>query len=150
MRAVIQRVSKASVHIGGQAHASIGKGLLIFLGIEAGDGAGDLGWLAAKIVRQRIFEDAEGRMNLSLPEISGETLIISQFTLHASTQKGSRPSFHRAEKPERARELYEAFVEEFAKLSGGLVKTGIFAADMQVELVNDGPVTLILDSRLKE
>jgi len=150
MRAVLQRVRKAAVYIDGQSHASIGRGLLVFLGIQAADTGDDLSWLASKIVRQRIFEDAEGKMNLSLPEIQGEALVISQFTLHASTQKGTRPSFHRAEKPERARELYDCFVREFAKISGVPVKTGIFAADMQVELINDGPVTLILDSRMKE
>lgn len=150
MRAVIQRVCSASVSINHQVHSSIKSGLLILLGIETGDGSQDLAWLISKIARLRLFADTQGEMNLTLREAQGEALIVSQFTLLASTQKGARPSFHRAARPEQAKLLYQEFIEKFQTTSSCKVKSGVFAADMQVELINDGPVTLILDSKLKE
>ncbi len=150
MRAVIQRVSKASVSIEGKPVSVIGSGLLILLGIEESDTPADAEWLSGKIVRLRIFRDREGRMNLSLADTGGELLVISQFTLHASTKKGNRPSYVRAAKPETAIPLYEAFVEKLEAVSGRPVKTGEFGAYMQVELINDGPVTILIDSRSRE
>lgn len=150
MRAVIQRVRSASVSINNHVHSSIQAGLLILLGIEAGDDSTDLSWLSTKIARQRIFADAQGDMDLTLQEVQGESLIVSQFTLFASTQKGSRPSFQRAAKSEHANLLYEEFITKFRIASNCPVKSGVFAADMQVQLINDGPITLILDSKLKE
>jgi D-tyrosyl-tRNA(Tyr) deacylase len=150
MRAVIQRVTEASVHISGKQHARIGKGLLILLGVGEEDVLEDIVWLAAKIAGMRIFSDAEGAMNLSLNDVNGEALVVSQFTLYASTRKGNRPSFIRAAKPEYASKLYEIFCKQLSKEMSRTVKTGIFAADMKVELINDGPVTILIDSRNRE
>ncbi len=150
MRAVIQRVSSAAVHIKQRDPAAIGRGLLILLGIEEEDEASDIDWLCKKISQMRIFGDEEGRMNRSVQDIDGELLVISQFTLHASTKKGNRPSFIRAARPEGAIPLYEQFVKELRTASGRPVQTGVFAAYMQVELVNDGPITIIIDSKNRE
>ncbi len=150
MRALIQRVSSASVTIDGAVHAAIGGGLLILTGIEAADGAEDIEWLTGKIARLRIFGDEHGQMNLSLAETGGEVLVVSQFTLHASTKKGNRPSFIRAARPEQAVPAYEAFCEALSRELGRPVATGVFAADMKVALVNDGPVTIWIDSRARE
>ena len=150
MRAVIQRVSKASVIIGGKIKSSIGIGLLILLGIEESDNKEDIEWLCGKIYRLRIFNDSAGIMNLSLQEITGEILVISQFTLHASTKKGNRPSYIKAAKPEIAIPLYEEFINQMNKETGKEIQTGIFGADMKVELINDGPVTIIIDTKNKE
>jgi len=150
MRAVIQRVSSASVTIDGGTVAAIGTGLLILLGIEEGDDAGDIAWLAAKIVRMRIFPDDAGLMNLSLLDCGGEAIVVSQFTLHASTKKGNRPSFIRAARPEISEPLYRQFCEAFETESGKPAGRGRFAADMKVALVNDGPVTIVIDSKDRE
>jgi D-tyrosyl-tRNA(Tyr) deacylase len=150
MRALVQRVSGAAVAVDGSERARIGRGLLVLLGVEAGDGDEDLDWLCGKVHRLRIFPDERGRMSLALPDIAGEALVISQFTLLASTAQGNRPDFLRAEKPERARQLYEAFALRLAGLLGRPVPTGVFAADMAVSLVNDGPVTIAIDSRRRE
>lgn len=150
MRALLQRVSRASVTADGVASGQIGTGLLILLGIEAADTAQDIPWLVAKIAALRIFPDQEGVMNRSLLEVEGEALVVSQFTLHASTKKGNRPSYIRAARPEQAVPLYEAFVEELKHTLSGRVATGRFGANMQVELVNDGPVTIWIDTLNKE
>jgi D-tyrosyl-tRNA(Tyr) deacylase len=150
MRAVVQRVSEASVAIGGKVAGRIGRGLLVLVGVEAGDSRSDAEWLAAKIVALRIFPDHEGKMNRSLVEAGGEALVVSQFTLHASTKNGNRPSFVRAAQPDEAVPLYEWFVAEIERGQGRPVARGVFAADMQVALVNDGPVTIIIDSRSRE
>ena len=150
MRAVIQRVSQAEVHVDGQEISSISNGLLIFLGIEPSDNQEDIDWLVKKIVNLRIFNDDSGVMNLSLIDQAGEALIISQFTLHASTKKGNRPSYIRAAKPEIAIPLYEDFIVEIEKQLGKAVGKGIFGADMKVSLLNDGPVTIVVDSKNKE
>ena len=150
MRAVIQRVSRASVSINGKLTSSITEGLLILLGIEDADGPEDAEWLAGKITRLRVFRDSGGVMNLSVQDISGEVLIISQFTLHASTKKGNRPSYIRSAGPDKAIPLYEHFISLMEKESPGKVFTGEFGAYMQVELVNDGPVTINIDTRNKE
>lgn len=150
MRVVIQRVSEASVSIGGAVHSQIGRGLLVLLGVESDDATEDAAWLASKLCQMRIFSDADGKMNLSVLDITGEVLVVSQFTLHASTKKGNRPSFIRAARPEQAIPLYESFVREVETLLGRPVKTGVFAADMQVALVNDGPVTITMDSKARE
>ncbi len=150
MRAVIQRVSEASVSIDGQVRAAIGPGLLVLVGIEEADTAEDIEWLAGKIVRLRIFADAQGLMNRSVQEVGGSILVVSQFTLHASTKKGNRPSFIRAARPEVAVPLYEAFVRQLSQVLGKPVPTGEFGAMMQVALVNDGPVTIIIDTKTKE
>jgi len=150
MRAVIQRVTQASVSIEGKLHAKIGNGLMILLGIEESDVLEDIIWLAAKIANMRIFSDDKGMMNRSLNELFGEVLVISQFTLYANTKKGNRPSFIRAAKPEYATKLYEMFCLQLAKEQSKPVKTGIFGADMQVSLINDGPVTIIMDSKQRE
>jgi len=150
MRVVIQRVAQAAVTIDNKIRAAIGKGLLVLVGIEDADDAEDIEWLSAKIVHLRIFDDAEGVMNCSVKETGGELLLISQFTLHAATKKGNRPSYIRASKPEKAVPLYEKMI---ARLEAGLGKpigTGIFGADMKVSLCNDGPVTIIIDSKNKE
>lgn len=147
MRAVIQRVSEASVMIHGKVHGHISKGLLVLLGIEESDEKKDADWLAAKIVGMRIFNDDEGLMNLSLKEVDGDILLISQFTLHAKTKKGNRPSFITAAKPEKAVPLYEYFIQQTETLFNKKIQTGIFGADMKVLLVNDGPVTIIIDSQ---
>lgn len=150
MRAVVQRVTRASVTIDGNIRASIGGGLLVLVGIEDSDSAEDVEWLSGKIVRMRIFGDEQGVMNLSVAEAGGDVLVVSQFTLHASTKKGNRPSYIRASKPEFAVPMYEAFVAQVEKDLGKPVGTGIFGADMQVELLNDGPVTIIVDTKNKE
>lgn len=150
MRAVIQRVQKASVSIDGCVKSSIGNGLLILLGIEESDREQDGEWLSGKIVRLRVFRDANGVMNLSLLDVKGELLVISQFTLHASTKKGNRPSYIRAAKPELAIPLYEKFIHQLETDTGQKVMTGEFGAYMQVELVNDGPVTILIDSKNRE
>lgn len=147
MRAVIQRVSAASVTIAGQISGQIGAGLLVLLGIESlDDDATDIEWLTNKIVQMRIFSDADGKMNQSLLQTGGGMLVVSQFTLHASTKKGNRPSFIRAARPDQAIPLYEQFVASVQE-RGVSVATGEFGADMQVELINDGPVTIIIDSK---
>jgi D-tyrosyl-tRNA(Tyr) deacylase len=150
VRAVIQRVQHASVSIGGKVKSSIGAGLLVLLGIEESDAEPDVEWLSGKIARLRVFRDQEGVMNLSLQDIPGEVLVISQFTLHASTKKGNRPSYIRAARPETAIPLYEKFVQQLEKDSGRRVMTGEFGAYMQVELLNDGPVTILIDSHNRE
>ncbi len=150
MRVVIQRVRTASVEIGGACKASIGPGLLIFLGIEEADGPEDAKWLAVKIAKLRIFGDDQGLMNRSVQDISGGLLVVSQFTLHAATKKGNRPSFIRAARPDQAIPLYEMFTTLLQGESGQDVYTGEFGADMQVSLINDGPVTIWMDSKAKE
>lgn len=147
MKVVIQRVKEASVSIDGQVTAQIGAGLLILLGIEAEDGAEDIDWLVKKIAAMRIFSDEAGLMNLAITDIGGEFLVVSQFTLHASTKKGNRPSFIQAARPEQAIPLYEQFVRALQQTSGLSVQTGSFGADMKVALVNDGPVTIVMDSK---
>ena len=150
MRAVIQRVTHASVVIGEHVKSEITHGMLILLGIEHDDGEGDIQWLCGKISKLRIFDDTEGVMNLALPDVEGDALVVSQFTLHASTRKGNRPSYIRAARPETAIPLYEKFVAELQLGLGRSVKTGEFGAMMEIALVNDGPVTIIMDSKLKE
>lgn len=150
MRAVIQRVSEAAVVIGGRPVSAIGRGLLVLLGIEAGDAREDGEWLAGKIARMRIFADADDKMNLAVAEAGGGVIVVSQFTLHASTKKGNRPSFIRAAQPELAEPLYEEFCVMLERELGGPVGRGVFAADMKVSLVNDGPVTIVMDSRARE
>lgn len=150
MRLVIQRVSTASVTIEGKIVGQIGQGLLILAGIEAADSTEDASWLAQKVTQMRIFSDAEGKMNLSVKDIAGEILAVSQFTLHASTKKGNRPSFIRAARPEQAIPLYEQFLTLLEAELGKPVARGVFGADMQVALVNDGPVTICMDSQARE
>lgn len=150
MRAVIQRVTQASVTIDGQVRAAIGPGLLVLVGIEEADGPEDIEWLAGKIVRLRIFADDQGLMNRSVQEVGGKILVVSQFTLHASTKKGNRPSYIRAARPEVAQPLYEALVRRLGELLGQPVATGEFGAQMQVALVNDGPVTILIDTKSRE
>lgn len=149
MITVIQRVSSASVTIGGTVKSSIQNGLLILLGIEDADGAGDIEWLANKIVNLRIFNDEGGVMNLSIKDVNGDIIVVSQFTLHASTKKGNRPSYLKASRTEVAIPLYESFVETIGSQLGKPVQTGEFGADMNVALVNDGPVTIVIDSKNK-
>ena len=150
MRAVIQRVTKASVTIAGKVHASIEDGLLVFLGIEDSDTEEDIEWLSNKIVNLRIFNDGNGVMNIPVTEIDGDILLISQFTLHASTKKGNRPSYIRASKPDLAIPLYEKMIQQLSRDMEKIIKTGIFGADMKVELLNDGPVTIVIDTKMKE
>ncbi len=150
MRVVLQRVSEASVAIHGAVVGRIGRGLVLLVGCEPTDGPDDIDWLAAKLVQLRIFDDAQGGMNHSLLEIGGDLLLVSQFTLFASTRKGTRPSWHRAAKPEVARPLYEALHTRLESVLGRPVSTGEFGADMKVSLVNDGPVTLLIDSKARE
>lgn len=150
MRAVIQRVSESSVTIDGKIKSKITNGLMVLLGIEDADGDEDINWLSAKIVNLRIFNDANGIMNLSVKEIDGNILLVSQFTLQASTKKGNRPSYIRASKPEIAVPLYEKMIERLAQELGKPIETGEFGADMKVGLINDGPVTIFMDTRNKE
>jgi D-tyrosyl-tRNA(Tyr) deacylase len=150
MRAVIQRVSEASVTIDHEVKSSIRRGLLVLLGIEEADKQEDIDWLSSKIARLRIFNDENGVMNLSVIETGGEILVVSQFTLHASTKKGNRPSYIRAAKPDIAIPLYEQFVKQLKIESGLTVMTGEFGAMMEIKLVNEGPVTIIIDTKLKE
>lgn len=150
MRLVIQRVSHASVTINQVVKSAIGEGLLILVGIEESDGKEDIEWLSKKVVNLRIFDDEDGVMNKSILDISGEILIISQFTLHASTKKGNRPSYIKAAKGEIAEPLYKEFCKEVSKDLGKEVGTGEFGADMKVELLNNGPVTILMDTKNKE
>ncbi|MDZ4845475.1 MAG: D-aminoacyl-tRNA deacylase [Chitinophagales bacterium] len=150
MRVVIQRVKEASVEIDRQIKSSIQRGLLVLAGFEETDTAEDLEWLSKKIVQLRIFSDAQGLMNLSVQDVQGEILIVSQFTLHASTKKGNRPSYMNAAKPEIAIPLYEQFIRQVEADLGKAVATGEFGADMKVALVNDGPVTIVMDTKNKE
>ncbi len=150
MRAVIQRVSSASVGIEGREHARVGPGLLVLLGIEVGDSESDLEWLCGKIIRMRLFPDEAGVMNLDIAQARGELLLVSQFTLHASTAKGNRPSYIRAARPEEAIPLYLRAKQRLGELLGQPVQSGEFGAMMAVGLVNDGPVTIIVDSRMRE
>ncbi|MDA3905132.1 MAG: D-aminoacyl-tRNA deacylase [Bacteroidales bacterium] len=150
MRIVIQRVKRATVSIEQKVYSKIEQGMLVLLGIEDTDESSDAEWLIGKIIKLRIFNDEQGVMNLSINQIEGEILLISQFTLHASIKKGARPSYIRAAKPEKAIPLYEIFTKELNKLLSTEVKTGEFGAEMQVELINDGPVTIIIDSKNRE
>lgn len=149
MIAVIQRVSTAHVIINEQTAASIGKGLLVLVGIEDADGEEDINWLSKKIVNLRIFNDAEGVMNVSVKDDGGDILVVSQFTLHASTKKGNRPSYIKAARPEKAIPVYEKFVKGLEAELNKPVQTGVFGADMKVHLINDGPVTIIMDTKNK-
>lgn len=150
MRVVIQRVKEASVTIAGLQKASIGPGLLIFAGFEATDGVEDIDWCVRKVSQLRVFDDEQGVMNLPVTEVNGGLLVVSQFTLHASTKKGNRPSYIKAANPQIAIPLYEQFCTRLAEVSGIAVETGTFGADMAVALVNDGPVTLCIDTKNKE
>ena len=150
MRVVIQRVTKASVTIDGKTKGEIGRGLLVLIGIEDADGDEDTRWLSNKIVNLRIFNDENGVMNLSLRDIQGDILLISQFTLHASTKKGNRPSYIKASKPDVAIPLYEKMITQLSADLGKEIQTGIFGANMKVELLNDGPVTIVIDTKNKE
>lgn len=150
MRIVLQRVNEASVSIEGNKISEIGPGLLIFLGIESSDDQTDINWLIRKIINMRIFDDENGKMNLSLQDKQGEALVVSQFTLHASTKKGNRPSFIKAAPPEISKPLYQSFCEKFSREIGRSLKRGLFGAMMEVALVNDGPVTIIMDSQDRE
>ncbi len=150
MKAVIQRVTEASVTINNEKVADIGQGLLVLVGIEDADTQEDIDWLTAKITQLRIFNDENGVMNQSVQEVKGDVIVVSQFTLHASTKKGNRPSYLKASKPAIAIPLYEAFVLSMEKSIGKKVQTGQFGADMKVSLVNDGPVTIIIDTKNKE
>lgn len=149
MLAVIQRTTRASVEIDKKTKAKIEKGLVVLIGIEDADSQEDITWLASKIVNLRIFNDADGVMNVSVKDDGGEIIVVSQFTLHASTKKGNRPSYLKASKPDVAIPLYERFVEEMSSVLGKPVQTGEFGADMKVSLVNDGPVTIIIDTKNK-
>jgi D-tyrosyl-tRNA(Tyr) deacylase len=150
MRTVIQRVSNASVTIDGKVHSQIGTGVLVLLGIEDADTIEDIEWLSGKIVNLRIFDDAAGVMNESVTDKNGEILLVSQFTLHASTKKGNRPSYIKASKPDIAVPLYEKMISQLSNDLGKEIKTGVFGADMKVELLNDGPVTIVIDTKNKE
>jgi len=150
MRLVIQRVSSASVKVNDSITSEIGKGLLILAGIEEADSQEDIDWLVKKTSQMRIFNDEEGVMNLSVQDVGGDIIVVSQFTLHASAKKGNRPSYIRAARPETAIPLYEKLVDDFSEALGKPVGTGIFGADMKVSLINDGPVTIILDSKNKD
>jgi len=150
MRVVIQRVAQAGVTIDNKVRASIEKGLLVLVGITDGDGPEDIEWLSGKIVNLRIFDDAQGVMNLSVKETGGDILLVSQFTLHASTKKGNRPSYIRASRPETAIPLYEKMAARLEAELGKPIGTGVFGADMKVSLLNDGPVTIVIDSKNKE
>lgn len=149
MKVVVQRVKQARVEIDAKKVADIQKGLLIFLGIIDEDGTEDINWLCNKLVNLRIFNDADGVMNDSVKDVDGDIIVVSQFTLHANTKKGHRPSYNQAAKPEVAIPLYEAFIKRLATDFGKPIQTGEFGADMQVELVNDGPVTIIIDTKNK-
>jgi D-tyrosyl-tRNA(Tyr) deacylase len=150
MRAVIQRTLEANVVINNNVRSAITKGLLVLVGIEDADTREDIEWLSGKIVNLRIFDDANGMMNLSVKDVGGDILVVSQFTLHASTKKGNRPSYIRASKPDIAIPLYEQFVQQVQADLGKPVYTGEFGADMKVSLINDGPVTIIIDTKNKE
>lgn len=150
MRIVIQRVKKASVSISGEVKSAIGTGLMILVGVEPSDTQEDVDWLVKKTVNLRIFNDDEGVMNRSVIDVGGDLLVVSQFTLHASTKKGNRPSYIRAARPEHAIPLYRAYIDALNSLMPHKCGEGVFGADMQVSLINDGPVTIIIDSKLKE
>ena len=150
MRAVIQRVTKASVKVEGETVGEIGNGLLVLLGIEDADTPEDQEWLSGKIVHLRIFNDQDGVMNVSLKDTGGDLLLVSQFTLHASTKKGNRPSYIKASKPEVAEPIYQQMILQVEKDLGKKIACGIFGADMKVELLNDGPVTILMDTKNKE
>jgi D-tyrosyl-tRNA(Tyr) deacylase len=150
MRIILQRVSEASVRINDHVSGSIGRGFVILLGIIDGDGQEDIDWLAGKVARMRVFADDEGKMNCCLKDVGGELLVVSQFTLHASTKKGNRPSFIKAARPETAIPLYHQFISTLEKETGKPCAAGEFGADMQVALINDGPVTIMIDSELRE
>jgi D-tyrosyl-tRNA(Tyr) deacylase len=150
MRVVIQRVSEASVRIDGIVSGTIGNGLMILLGIEENDSEEDIEWLCGKIARLRVFNDEQRVMNLAVAEVGGDVLVVSQFTLHASTRKGNRPSYIRAARPEIAIPLYEAFKSKLSEMLGKPVQSGEFGAMMQIHLVNDGPVTILMDSKVRE
>ncbi len=150
MRAVVQRVSEASVTIGGEVKGRIARGLLVLVGVEDADTPEDIEWLAGKLVRLRVFNDTAGLMNLSVQEVGGGILVISQFTLFASTKKGNSPSYTRAARPEVAVQLYETFLRELETQLGRTVERGEFGADMQIALVNDGPVTIVIDTKARD
>lgn len=150
MRIVIQRVSEASVTVEGSVTGAIEKGLMVLIGIEDADTDEDIAWLSSKIVNLRIFDDAEGVMNLSVKDVDGEVLLVSQFTLHANTKKGNRPSYIKASKPDIAIPMYEKMIRQLETDLGKKIQTGIFGADMKVRLLNDGPVTILIDSKSKE
>lgn len=150
MRAVIQRVTRASVTINALVHSQIENGLLVLLGIEDADTVEDIGWLSAKIVNLRIFNDDNGVMNVSVKEAGGAVLLVSQFTLHGSTKKGNRPSYIKASKPDFAIPMYEKMIAQLSADLGKSISTGVFGADMKVELLNDGPVTILIDTKQKE
>jgi D-tyrosyl-tRNA(Tyr) deacylase len=150
VRAVIQRVSEASVVVEDEKVANIQQGILVFLGIEIEDSKEDAGWLANKISALRIFSDSEGKMNNSILDVDGDVIVVSQFTLHAKTKKGNRPSYIKSARPEQAIPLYDQFKKELSEVIGKQVQSGEFGADMKVSLVNDGPVTIIIDSKNKE
>jgi D-tyrosyl-tRNA(Tyr) deacylase len=150
MRAVIQRVSKASVTIDNEIYSQVNTGLLVLLGIEDADTAEDIEWLSGQIVNLRIFNDDNGVMNVSIKEINGDILVVSQFTLHASTKKGNRPSYIKASKPEFAVPMYKGFLQQLTSDLGKKIYSGVFAADMKVELLNDGPVTIVIDTKNRE
>ncbi len=150
MRLLIQRVKKASVSIDGKLYSEIGNGLLVLLGIEEADDTSDIKWLVEKTLKLRIFDDEKGVMNLSVTDVSGDLLIVSQFTLHASTKKGARPSYIRAARPDKAIPLYEEFLSMVAQKMGQEPASGEFGAEMQIALINDGPVTIWIDSKQKE
>ena len=150
MRLVIQRVTKADVSIYQQIHSEINKGLLILIGIADDDLKDDVDYLVSKCSKLRVFDDHEGKMNLSIMDVEGEVLLVSQFTLHASTKKGNRPSYIKAASPESAIPLYDYFIQEMNFVLGQKVKTGVFGANMKIELTNDGPVTILIDSKNKE
>ncbi len=150
MRILIQRVTQARCDIAGRTYSSIGRGVAVLVGIEVADNDEDIEWLAHKLLALRIFDDANGVMNLSLADIGGEVMIVSQFTLHASTRKGNRPSWFKAAPESVSRPIYERFVRRVGELSGRAAATGSFGADMQISLTNDGPVTIWIDSRNRE
>ena len=150
MKTAIQRVKKAIVHINNQVYSEIQQGLLVLVGIEDADNEEDIDWLTKKIVHLRVFDDEKGVMNLSLPEIGGEMMVVSQFTLQASTKKGNRPSYIKASKPDIAIPVYETFCKTLEKELGKRIQTGVFGADMQIELINDGPVTILIDTKNRE
>jgi D-tyrosyl-tRNA(Tyr) deacylase len=150
MRVVIQRVSEASVKVDGNITGAIQKGLLVLMGVEDADTNEDIEWISSKIVNLRIFDDAEGVMNLSVKDINGAILLVSQFTLHAATKKGNRPSYLKASKPDIAIPVYEKLIVQLKNDLGKEILTGIFGADMKVQLLNDGPVTIVMDSKNKE
>ena len=150
MRIVVQRVLEAAVRVNHQITGQIGSGLLVFVGFEAADTEEDIAWITGKLVNLRIFNDEQGVMNKSCLEVGGDILLVSQFTLHASTKKGNRPSYIRAARPEQAIPLYESMISELSNALGKPVATGVFGADMKVSLLNDGPVTIWIDSKNKE